>query len=160
MKSFRTTWICTAAMAVAMTIAAAQASASDEEGVTKATEQFYVALNALFTGDGAPMEAVWSHTDDVTYMGPDGTLLTGWEQVRAAWQKQAAMKLGGHIAPESVRIILGKDLAAEFNFEKGTNTNADGKTAAVSIRSSKVFRNESGTWKLISHHADPLPFLK
>lgn len=160
MRSFRTTWIRSALMAITVAMVAAPASAGDEESVTKATEQFYVALNAMFTGDVAPMEAVWSHTDDVTFMGPDGTLLTGWEQVRAGWQKQAAMKLGGHVAPESVRIILGKDLAAEFNFEKGTNTNADGKTQTVSIRSSKVFRNENGAWKLISHHADPLPFMK
>ena len=29
--------------------------------------------------------------DDVTYMGPDGTIRVGWDQVRASWQAQAAM---------------------------------------------------------------------
>ena len=48
-----------------------------------ATRGFYVALNDVLGGDVAPVLAVWSHADDVTYMSPFGELLVGWEPVRA-----------------------------------------------------------------------------
>ena len=44
----------------------------DETAVRAASEQFYDALNAIFRGDLTPMEEVWSHADDVTYMGARG----------------------------------------------------------------------------------------
>ena len=31
-----------------------------------------LSLNLMFAGDLGPMKDVWSHADDVTYMGPDG----------------------------------------------------------------------------------------
>ena len=37
-----------------------------------AIEQFYSAHNEIFEGDLAPMEEIWSHEDDVTYMSPIG----------------------------------------------------------------------------------------
>ncbi|MEI7865787.1 MAG: hypothetical protein WCI38_10485, partial [Chthoniobacterales bacterium] len=40
--------------------------------VRTASDQFYVALNKLFIGDMASMDAIWSHRKDVTYMGPGG----------------------------------------------------------------------------------------
>jgi ketosteroid isomerase-like protein len=158
MRSSR--WVRVAAAAVFVVAVAGTACADDGADVKRANEQFYVALNAMFQGDAAPMEAVWSHADDVTYLPPDGSLLVGWEQVRASWEKQASMKLGGHVAAEKVHVVVGGVLAAVQNFEKGKNTNANGKAQAVAIRSSKVFRKENGAWKLISDHADPLPFLQ
>ncbi len=145
-----------ALVAIAMTVGVAQASRADDGGVAKATAQFYIALNAMFAGDVAPMEAVWSHAADVTYLPPDGSLLVGWHDVSASWRKQASMKLGGHVAPEDIRMTTGGDLAVVCNFEKGANANVGGKEQTVAIRSSKVFRKENGAWKLISDHADPL----
>ncbi len=120
---------------------------------------FYAALNALFEGNVAPMVEVWSHEDDVTYMGPDGGFQVGWTEVRAEWEKQSAMKLGGHVEPEGMRINVGGDLAITNNFEKGANTNTGDVPGMVSIRATNLFRKESGTWKMIGHHADKLPYL-
>lgn len=158
MKSFRSHTIGGLIIALTMAVGPAQAS-GDRDGVAKAAAQFYVALNTMFEGDNSAMEAVWSHADDVLYMGPDGTQLVGWEDVRASWRKQAAMKLGGRVVAEDMQITVGRDLAVVSNFEKGANI-VDGAEQAVSIRSTKVFRKENGTWKLHSHHTDPLPFLK
>ena len=63
------------------------------EEIAGAAARFYAALNAMFEGDLAPMVEVWSHADDVTYMGPDGGFQVGWKQVLADWEKQAAMNL-------------------------------------------------------------------
>jgi ketosteroid isomerase-like protein len=59
-----------------------------------------------------------------------------------------------------MRITVGRDLAVAQNYEKGENTNADGKTQSVSIRATNLFRKENGKWKMISHHTDLLPYLK
>lgn len=133
---------------------------SDHDEIAQAAAGFYAALNALFEGDVGPMTAVWSHADDVTYMGPDGGFQVGWRDVRADWERQAAMKLGGRVAPEGMRIAAGRDLAVTYNYEKGENINTGGKPGAVSIRATNLFRKEDGAWKMIGHHVDTLPFLR
>jgi len=132
---------------------------SDHDEIAGAGARFYAALNALFEGDAAPMAEVWSHADDVTYMGPDGGFQVGWKDVLAEWEKQAAKKLGGHVAPEGMRIAAGRDLAVTHNYEKGTNINTGGAPGSVLIRATNLFRKENGTWKMIGHHTDKLSFL-
>lgn len=61
-------------------------SDDDKKGVNEAVKRFYVALNAMFTGNLDPMQRIWSHADDVTYMGPAGGYRTGWDQVISDWE--------------------------------------------------------------------------
>jgi ketosteroid isomerase-like protein len=131
----------------------------DHDDIAAAAADFYAALNALFQGELAPMAEVWSHADDVTYMGPDGGFQVGWKEVLAEWEKQAAMELGGRVEPEGTRIIRDRDLAVTHNFERGENVNTGGMPGSVSIRATNLFRKENGTWKMIGHHADRLPYL-
>ncbi len=134
-------------------------SNDERAAVRHAAERFYDALNALFTGDVGPMTEVWSHADDVTYMGPRGGFQTGWDQVLAEWRAQAALKLGGEVRTETMVITLGQDLAVTHSVETGENTNVSGASQPVSIRATNLFRKEAGSWKMIGHHTDPLPFL-
>jgi len=135
-------------------------STEDEKAVIEAAAKFYAALNALFTGDLGPMKEIWSHADDVTYMGPGGGFHVGWDQVLANWEAQAALKLGGDVQAEDMQTTMGQDIAVTHNYERGENTNVDGKPQKVSIRATNLFRKEGGTWKMIGHHVDPLPFIK
>jgi ketosteroid isomerase-like protein len=134
-------------------------SDDDNKVVSEAAEQFYSALNAMFTGDLEPMKEVWSHEDDVTYMGPGGGFRVGWAQVLADWEAQAAMKLGGEVKPKDMRITVGRDLAVVSNYEIGENVDSEGKPRKVEIRATNLFRKEDGKWKMIGHHTDTLPFL-
>ncbi|HEX4146535.1 MAG TPA: nuclear transport factor 2 family protein [Pirellulales bacterium] len=133
--------------------------ADDTEAVERATLEFYAGLNALFTGDVAPMQAVWSHADDVTYMGPVGGYQVGWPQVNDRWEQQAALHLGGKIEPQDIRIVVGDALASVQCVEVGSNRFADGELEKVSIRATSLFRKENGQWKMIGHHTDLLPQL-
>ena len=139
---------------------APKSASNDAQGVEEATARFYTSLNSLFTGDAAPMQEVWSHTDDVTFMGPDGGFHVGWKAVRANWEVQAALKLGGKIEPSEARITVGDDLAFVQCYERGDNLNAQGLPEQVSIRATNVFRKVNGAWKMIGHHTDLLPFLE
>ncbi len=138
----------------------ASAAPKDDGAARAAAQEFYSALNAMFTGELEPMKKVWSHKDDVTYMGPDGSFQVGWKQVLADWKQQAEMKLGGKVEPKDMRITVGLDLAVVSNYEMGENTTSDGKPQNVKIRATSLFRKEGGTWKMIGHHTDILPFLK
>ena len=138
----------------------AHAQDANEKAVVEAANKFYVALNAMFTGDLTRMTEIWSHSEDVTYMGPGGGFQVGWAQVLSAWEEQAKMKLGGVVRPEGMRVTLGRDLAVTHNFERGENVDAKGRRQKVSIRATNLFRKENGTWKMIGHHTDLLPHLQ
>ena len=136
-----------------------QASRNDETAVREAVARFYVAVNTMFRGDIMPMKPVWSHAEDVTYMGPMGGFEVGWNQVLANWEQQTKMKLGGKVRPEGIRIAVGEHISVVQNYEKGENINVEGHRKLVSIRATNVFRKENGDWKMIGHHTDLLPFL-
>jgi len=136
------------------------AAQKDAEGARAAADAFYAALNTMFTGELEPMKEVWSHKDDVTYMGPAGGFRLGWKQVLADWEAQAALKLGGKVEPKEMQLTVGQDIAIVSNYEIGQNVSADGKPQTVTIRATNLFRKEKGIWKMIGHHTDILPFLQ
>jgi ketosteroid isomerase-like protein len=152
-------WIVLQLAVIVSAAGGASAAEDDRKAVAEAAARFYSALNQMFTGELAPMLEVWSHAKDVTYMGPAGDFQIGWDQVLASWKAQAAMKLGGKVQAESMRITVGRDLAVTHNVETGENTK-DGQLQKVSIRATNVFRKEKGKWKMIGHHTDLLPYLK
>ena len=137
----------------------APVSGGEEQAVRDAAAKFYSALQVMFTGDASPMKDVWSHADDVTFMGPGGEVKRGWPAVAAEWEAEAALKLGGDVQPADLQVIVGQDLALTSGWERGRNVGADGKEQVVSIRATNVFRKEGGSWKMIGHHTDLLPFL-
>jgi len=161
MQNKRTVWIAILMLSVAVLVCAkpAPAAEKDEKAVRNAAAQFYAALNEMFTGELGQMKKVWSHADDVTYMGPGGGFQVGWNQVLKNWEAQAALKLGGKVEATDTRITAGKDIAVMSCYEKGENTNAKGQPQKVSIRATNVFRKEGGEWKMIGHHTDLLPYL-
>ena len=147
------------ALAITTTFAVTSVNADDEaKSVSAAIAQFYTALNDLFEGETAAMEQVWSHADDVLYMGPMGGMQVGWEQVLNNWKSQAAKRLGGEVKPEKLQIVVGPQMAVACCFEVGTNV-VNGQPQQVSIRATNTFRKEGGKWKMIGHHTDLLPFL-
>jgi ketosteroid isomerase-like protein len=135
-------------------------SSANEMSFRQAAERFYDALNAMFTGDLTPMKALWSHADDVTYMGPGGGFQVGWNEVLKILEGHAALKLGGKVHPEDLHMTVGEDVAVMHSVQSGELTNVAGKRQELSLRSTSVFRKEGGAWKMIGHHTDPLPYIR
>ena len=134
-------------------------SPDDTQGVERATAQFYKSLNLLFAGDSSAMKQVWSHSDDVTYMGPAGGMEIGWQRVSANWDAQAALRLGGEVVPDEIHTTFANEMAVVQCREVGHNLDTQGRPVQVSIRATNIFRKENAQWKMISHHTDLLPFL-
>ena len=147
-------------LVLAAVLAAGPAFAQQEKELRAANGQFYAALNTMFTGELAPMNAIWSHRDDVTNMGPFGGRLTGWEAVGGEFKKEAGMKLGGRVVCKDLIVQAGSDIGYTVCVEQGENMSADGKPVKVSHRATNVFRREHGQWKLVHHHTDLSPQLE
>ncbi|OIO68032.1 MAG: DUF4440 domain-containing protein [Zetaproteobacteria bacterium CG_4_9_14_3_um_filter_49_83] len=131
---------------------------TNEVDVAAAVSYFYEALNVLFSGDTQAMKNAWSHADDSSYMGPDGLYLLGWQKIEEMWNHVGALKLGGHVTPAALNIVVGNDMALITCIEKGENE-PDGQAESVGIRSSTVFRKEADGWKVIAHQTDVLSYL-
>jgi len=153
------TRVCIMAAALLLLNVQISFSSDSEKEVRLAADQFYAALNIMFQGELAPMIVVWSHADDVTYMGPAGGLLVGWEEVRKSWEEQAKLKLGGKVEPKDLHVFAGDSLGFTVGYEHGTSY-INGKPEKVNIRATNVFRREGGKWKMIGHHTDILPWLE
>ena len=145
--------------AIVLADTGARAAKPGTATVQAAVARFYAALNTLFTGQLEPMIKLWSHRPDVTYMGPGGGFRHGWPEVLADWEGQAKMKLGGSVEPKDITITVGHDLAIVSDLEVGHNV-VDGKRQDLTLRATNLFRREHGTWKMIGHHTDTLPYLQ
>lgn len=126
--------------------------------IESAVMKFYEALQKIFAGETAMMEEVWSHAEDVTYLGPQGGILVGWEQVFKAWKDQASMGLKGCVEPRDIHFFQEGDIGITQNYEIGSNY-VNGKPQTVRIRAVNIFRKEKGIWKMISHQTDLLSYL-
>ena len=133
--------------------------ATAEKEVRDANDQFYTALNAMFTGEFAPIEAIWSHQSDISYRGPFDDNMNGWAAVGPEFKKVAEMKLGGRITCNNLVIHAGENLGYVVCVEEGENNGPDGKMVKVSHRATSIFRRENGQWKLVHHHTDLSPQL-
>jgi len=129
-----------------------------EADVETAVSGFYEALNVLFTGNAEPMKEAWSHGDGISYMGPDGLYLLGWEKIGTMWDHVGALKLGGCVNPKQLNTVVGTDMALITCVESGNNE-VDDQSENVEIRSSTVFRKEGTVWKVIAHQTDLLSYL-
>jgi ketosteroid isomerase-like protein len=130
---------------------------NDIHAIEQATEEWYRVLNAMLNGDPEPFSELWSHADDVTYMGANGNLLTGWNAVFADWKQQAKVFLQGKVEPSDVHVSVCGNMGMSCAFSNGTQHYPDGSVEEAILRESSVFRKEEGCWKMISHHADTLP---
>ncbi len=118
-----------------------------------AVAAFYDALDSVFAGNPAPMQAVWSHAADVTCMGPAGDLLVGWAPIEATWVAQAAVVERGSVRPHDVHLFASGDLGVSVGLEHGSLV-IGGNTIVVAARATNVFRLEQGSWRMIGHHVD------
>ena len=130
---------------------------SDRAAVRAAVDQWFVALNAMFAGDPAPFAALYSHADDVTYMGAEGTYRIGWQAIYGDWKTQAAKSLGGQVQGVDIHIVVEGSMATATHLTEGTLTTAEGKVMKQQVRETSVFRKEGGAWKMIGHQADNYP---
>jgi ketosteroid isomerase-like protein len=138
---------------------AADRAAGDLQAVKQANEKFYAALNAMLDGDPTPLEELYWHSDDVIFMGADGSYNVGWKDTYASWKRMAALKLGGKVEPAEVKLTVGPGLAVSHNYVVGFHV-VDGVREPIKVRVTSVFRKKGDSWKMSSHHVDLRPSVR
>ena len=124
------------------------------ESVSQAHEELYRSLNVMLSGDAAPVVALWSEADDVTYAGPFGGFFVGNQAVTATFRESAALMLQGRIEVSDVQIVETGDMGYTVCTEHGIDHVIDGKPANLTHRATNIFRREATGWRLVHHHTD------
>lgn len=126
----------------------------NNQTLLQANDALYSGLNEMFIGNLQPLEALWSHSDSISYMGPFGGYLRGWDAVHKDFQAVTDMKIGGKLSCE----LLGSNVVGTVGYiscvEVGENIDPSGQAVAVRHRATNIFQWENDRWRLVHHHTD------
>jgi ketosteroid isomerase-like protein len=125
----------------------------NEELVVAANESFYKAFNAR---DLDAMKRAWGSHEKITCVHPGWAPLNGIEPIIDSWQ--GIFKNSGNmdIQITDVRVTMSEGLAWISCIEK-LYTIATNGVLASQVYSTNLFQLSEGDWKMIMHHASPLP---
>ena len=129
---------------------------SAEEEVRHASKQFYTALNRMANGDAGPMASTWSHGPGVTALHPIDGRETGWEAVKASFERFAQIATDGNIDLKDQLIRVEGDVAYELGVEQG-ECKLGGHPVDIKHRVTNIYRREGGGGRMIHHHSDTSP---
>jgi ketosteroid isomerase-like protein len=126
--------------------------------LTQAIERSHAALGAILTGDPTLYQALYSPADDVTLGNPFGPYVRGRESVERTLAGAAALYRDGEVVGvDLVAQYVSDGLACVVEVERGRAKVAGAsEVVPVAVRVTSVFRFESGAWKLVHRHADPI----
>jgi ketosteroid isomerase-like protein len=117
-----------------------------------AASAFY---DAFERADLPAMTAVWAESDSVVCVHPGGPRLVGFEAVRESW---AQIFAGGgrlRVATADPCTFEGPSLAVQSVVEMVSAPGVEAEPAAICA--TNVFELTENGWRLVIHHASPLP---
>ncbi len=130
-------------------------ASAEVAAVAEANDRFYRALEAA---DLAAMESLWLQTDWVRCVHPGWELLAGWPQVRESWARIFQHSRGLRVMPGDVAIRLAGDFAwvscTEHLMIFDENSAAP---VSVMTTATNLFQRVGGEWRMVLHHASPVP---
>ncbi len=111
---------------------------------------------ALHNGDAAPRAAIWSHNDPVTLFGA-AFQGSGWAKLSATFELLAS-RFSNCTSWEYEVSAAGAsgDLAYIVGIEHTTASVGGAAPEPYALRVTTIFRRESGEWKVVHRHADPM----
>ena len=127
----------------------------DQDSAITANEKFYKAFNAR---DLSAMKEIWSSHQNVTCVHPGWSPLNGFEPIIDSWQ--GIFKNSGNmdIQISDINMLVSNDLAWVSCVEK-LYTIASHGVLASKVFSTNLFKLNKDGWKMIMHHASPMPTL-
>lgn len=127
------------------------------ESLRAAIEQLHAAIGRAADGDPRAIQALYSHSGDVTAFYGWGGYERGWEAVRERWNWAAAQFGGGTVAYQNLTTVVTTEMAYTTDVETFRVRLADaGGPVEWSNRVTHIFRLEDGAWRLVHRHANRL----
>jgi ketosteroid isomerase-like protein len=126
------------------------------EDLDEVIEQCQLALGEFVKGNPEPMQAMFSHREDVTLANPIAPPARGWEQVAATMERAASNVKDGEITGfETVAENVTPELAYVVWIERNEGKIGGREDVAhFDLRVTTIFRPEENTWKIVHRHAD------
>lgn len=125
-------------------------------------EQYHRALDAVVTGDSAPMKELISKRHDVTLANPLGPPVRGWNEVERTMDFAIShFRDGEPTRFERISQFVGTELAYIVELERTrVKIGGSGELSPIALRVTTIFRLEDGAWKVVHRHADPITATK
>ena len=121
-------------------------------------EAYHQTVVDIVRGDAGPLQAMWSHGDDVTLANPWGPARKGWNDVAEGMALAASQFSDGAARThEELTRFVTDDLAALVVNERWeAKVSGRSEITPFDLRVTTVFRVEDGDWKVVHRHADPI----
>ena len=125
----------------------------NEDQAESANASFYAAFNKR---DIEAMKKVWGSDANTTCVHPGWPPLKGFEPILNSWAGIFENSGNMEIQISDVRVLASDDLAWVSCIEK-LYTIAESGVLASKVFSTNLFHREGDVWKMVMHHASPVP---
>ncbi len=125
----------------------------NEDRAVSANESFYKAFN---NRDIEAMKEVWGHIENTTCVHPGWPPLKGFEPILNSWAGIFENSGNMEIKISDVQVVASEDLAWVSCLEN-LYTIAERGVLVSKVFATNLFHLEGGSWKMIMHHASPVP---
>ena len=120
-----------------------------------AADNFYAACNLLLSGDPAAMQEIWAKSDDISQLGPTGTICRGRQAVMEQMARESREFAGSFLAVDR-QIVETPDMGYVVCSQRSDAMALDGRPIVVEILATTIFRRENGHWRVVHNHTDRL----
>jgi ketosteroid isomerase-like protein len=123
--------------------------------------QYHMAEKEFQKGNPQPFKDLCSHADDVTIFGGFGGYEKGWgQQVEKRYDWASARFSSDNDQNqqiETISLVETAQMAYSVEIERSqARIGNSNEVRPLALRVTSIFRLESGEWKLVHRHADPL----
>lgn len=127
----------------------------DEQLVREVNERFYKAMNS---GEIDEMDEVWADDAAAICVHPGREAIIGYERIRESWSMIFSATNSMSIAAGNEIITVVENIAWVSCIETISMMIEGGLTAAAA-QCTNVFSRRDGRWRMMVHHASPVPFM-
>lgn len=131
---------------------------TDHDDLLNISARFYDAVGAVLQGDFAPMLALWSRADDVSYCDTRGQIIRGRPALEDYWRRAAELNASAPVrlivTGEVQQDVIGSEMAYVVTVEQ---VRREGEPGVMTARATNIYRREAGGWRLLHRHADAPP---
>ena len=128
----------------------------NEDKAESANASFYEAFNKR---DLELMKKVWASNVSATCVHPGWPPLKGFESILNSWAGIFENSGNMEVQISDVRVLASGDLAWVSCIEK-LYTIAESGVLASQVFSTNLFLREGVLWKMVMHHASPVPDIR
>lgn len=128
----------------------------NEDKAQSANESFYEAFNKR---DIEAMKRVWKNDESITCVHPGWPPLNGFKPILNSWAGIFKNSGNMEIQISDVRVLASNDLAWVSCTEK-LYTIAESGVLASKVFATNLFHLEDDVWKMVMHHASPVPDIR